>query len=559
MVRDRDLPLEALATDVETSLRRAGIDRLRVELPAHDEWPRAAGLIVTLAKHGFDVRVTDDSHVNVWHPARRGGNGRAARRGRRRRDPRLPAARPARLRADRRRRRDVPLSFAAGRNDDGPAHSAWPRSSRSRSRRSARGRRKRCHRRPMDAAGVVRAAGGRHGQRNLPRRRGHLEGHRLNRAGQGFESLCLGLEGRSLQSGRQLPRVGERQGHRPDAGLPRRRARLRAPRPLRRRVHRADADAARRPARRLAAAATATAAPPRAPPPAPPAVRHRPAPVPVRRVRLELSLDVGVAPRSGLPLAVALGGELRVAPGPKRLGPVGAGRDSGRLGRLWRGERQRASASPSTSACAFPVVTRTAFDLVADVGVAGAVFRDHADQHAQSAIGNAADLGAPCRIVAHAGTAEPSAARSRRRSPGGRFQALRRHAHAPGTVGHTPAFSIGATLGLAVAAMTASEKVSKKSFPRSFRTSLAARLSNERSARLAACSPRLLPVALLALLALPACNPRLNLGNSVLWSARHETGDLSEWTEAGKGAPKRTCPTPRWPSRPTSPTPAGTR
>jgi hypothetical protein len=31
-----------------------------VEIAAHDEWPKAAGLIVTLAKHGFDVRVTDD-------------------------------------------------------------------------------------------------------------------------------------------------------------------------------------------------------------------------------------------------------------------------------------------------------------------------------------------------------------------------------------------------------------------------------------------------------------------------------------------------------------------
>lgn len=60
MVRDRDVALEALATDVEASLRRARIDHVRIEILAHDEWPRAAGLIVTLAKHGFDVRVTDD-------------------------------------------------------------------------------------------------------------------------------------------------------------------------------------------------------------------------------------------------------------------------------------------------------------------------------------------------------------------------------------------------------------------------------------------------------------------------------------------------------------------
>ena len=60
MVRERDVPLEALAGDVEASLRRAGIAHVRLEIAAHDEWPRAAGLIVTLAKHGFDVTVTDD-------------------------------------------------------------------------------------------------------------------------------------------------------------------------------------------------------------------------------------------------------------------------------------------------------------------------------------------------------------------------------------------------------------------------------------------------------------------------------------------------------------------
>jgi hypothetical protein len=42
-------------------------------------------------------------------------------------------------------------------------------------------------------------------------------------------------------------------------------------------------------------------------------------------------------------------------------------------------------------------------------------------------------------------------------------------------------------------------------------------------------------MAVLALLAMPACNPQLNLGNSILWSARHEGGELSEWTEGGKG------------------------
>ncbi len=41
-------------------------------------------------------------------------------------------------------------------------------------------------------------------------------------------------------------------------------------------------------------------------------------------------------------------------------------------------------------------------------------------------------------------------------------------------------------------------------------------------------------------LAVPACNPRLNLGSSILWSARHETGDLREWSEGGKGGTEAT-------------------
>jgi len=60
MVRDRDVPLERMTAEVETFLHRARIDRLRLEIAAHDEWPRAAGIIVTLAKHGFGVTVTDD-------------------------------------------------------------------------------------------------------------------------------------------------------------------------------------------------------------------------------------------------------------------------------------------------------------------------------------------------------------------------------------------------------------------------------------------------------------------------------------------------------------------
>jgi hypothetical protein len=47
--------------------------------------------------------------------------------------------------------------------------------------------------------------------------------------------------------------------------------------------------------------------------------------------------------------------------------------------------------------------------------------------------------------------------------------------------------------------------------------------------------PSLLLLGGLAMLAAPACNGRLNLGSSILWSAKHETGDLSEWALAGKG------------------------
>jgi hypothetical protein len=56
--------------------------------------------------------------------------------------------------------------------------------------------------------------------------------------------------------------------------------------------------------------------------------------------------------------------------------------------------------------------------------------------------------------------------------------------------------------------------------------------------RVNACALALLAVAL----ATPACNARLNLGNSILWSARHETGDLSEWTQGGKGGTEADLP-----------------
>ncbi len=43
-------------------------------------------------------------------------------------------------------------------------------------------------------------------------------------------------------------------------------------------------------------------------------------------------------------------------------------------------------------------------------------------------------------------------------------------------------------------------------------------------------------------LAAAGCAPRLDLGSDLLWAARHETGDLSEWTAAGKGGSAADAP-----------------
>lgn len=42
-------------------------------------------------------------------------------------------------------------------------------------------------------------------------------------------------------------------------------------------------------------------------------------------------------------------------------------------------------------------------------------------------------------------------------------------------------------------------------------------------------------VSLALLASLAACDGRIDLGTSILWSARHETGDLSEWMIGGEG------------------------
>jgi hypothetical protein len=150
-----------------------------------------------------------------------------------------------------------------------------------------------------------------------------------------------------------------------------------------------------------------------------------------------------------LPLAVALGGEVRVGPGPKRIGPVGAiGTAAGSV------DYGAVSATelrvPFDLGLRFPVVTRSAFDLVADVGLAGAVFRDRATNTPDPRSGTRLALGVRAGVVAHAGHLTD------------RLLAVAGvHAEAfprpydvtllpQGTVGHTPAFWLGATLGLAI-------------------------------------------------------------------------------------------------------------
>jgi len=192
--------------------------------------------------------------------------------------------------------------------------------------------------------------------------------------------------------------------------------------------------------------------PPAPPPPLPPpqpAVVIVPPPVPARRVRLELSLLFDVAPRPGLSPAIALGGELRGAPGPKHLGPVGGvGLAGGSVdfGAVSASELRL----PFDVGVRFPVVTRTAFDLVADVGLAGAVFRDRATNSPDPQAGTRLDLGGRAAIVAHLGRLSDRLLGV----AGVHLEAFPRPYDVTltpqGTVGHTPTFWLGATLGLAV-------------------------------------------------------------------------------------------------------------
>jgi hypothetical protein len=202
------------------------------------------------------------------------------------------------------------------------------------------------------------------------------------------------------------------------------------------------------------------ALPPPPPPPPPPAAPHPtvvfipprpppPPPVPPRRVRLELSLLADFAPRSGAPLAVALGGELRVAPGPKRLGPVAAvGIAAGSID--FDGVSASEIRLPFDLGLRLPLVTRAALDLVADVGVAGAIFRDTGKNTPDPQAGTRLDLGARAGLVMHVGRLS-----DRLLGIAGIHGAAFPRPYdvtlmPQGTVGHTPAFWLGATLGLAV-------------------------------------------------------------------------------------------------------------
>ena len=196
--------------------------------------------------------------------------------------------------------------------------------------------------------------------------------------------------------------------------------------------------------------------PPTTPPPTPaplaptrPTVVVTPPPAATRRVRLELSFLADFAPRSGSPLAMALGGELRIAPGPKHLGPVGAvGIAAGSIdfGSVSAAELR----IPFDLGLRLPLLTRAALDLVADVGVAGAVFRDSAKNTAAPQSGTRLDLGARAGLVVHAGRLSERLLGS----AGLHLEVFPRPYDVTltpqGTVGQTPAFWVGGTLGLAV-------------------------------------------------------------------------------------------------------------
>ena len=198
-------------------------------------------------------------------------------------------------------------------------------------------------------------------------------------------------------------------------------------------------------------------APPPEPPPPPPRLAEPPpvvsvpTPLPVarRRLRLELSLLADLAPRSGSRSAVALGGELRLAPGPNHPGPVGAlGVAGGPI--AFGGLNATEIRLPFDLGVRLPIVTRTSSDLVADLGLGGALFRDRATNTIAPQSGTRLDLGARAALLAHQGSL-----RGRLLKTFGLHVELYPRPYdvtllPQGTVGRTPVLWVGVTLGLAV-------------------------------------------------------------------------------------------------------------
>jgi len=188
--------------------------------------------------------------------------------------------------------------------------------------------------------------------------------------------------------------------------------------------------------------------PPSLPPPPPPPKPLPPPPKP-RRLRLELAALVDLAPRTADPWGRVFGGQLRLAPGPRRFGAVAAvGAAAGAIdfGAL----HATLLRLPFDLGVRIPIAAARALDLAADVGLSGAVFRATAQGTSDPQSGTRLDLGGRVGLVLHHG--QPRARLSE--LVGLEAEVYPRTYDVTllpqGMVGQTPAFWCGATLGLAV-------------------------------------------------------------------------------------------------------------
>ncbi len=258
--------------------------------------------------------------------------------------------------------------------------------------------------------------------------------------------------------------------------------------------------------------------PPPPPPPPPPEPTSPPPPPPppspsaASGSRSAFSTDL--APRAGR--ALGRRARRRAAGGARSRADGSSRRGRGR----WRNdrfrERARDGAPPPVRPRAAPAAccSRSTVDLVADVGLGGAALPRHRQEHRRSAGGN------PPR--------SRRARRAGRCTTGGRVTGCWRSS------AFTPRSSRAPTTSRSRRRERSATRPCSGSAPRSdWRCSRDGRAPGDRpdsrraSRARSPCWPS--PSAL------PACNSRLNLGSSILWSARHETGDLSEWTQGGKG------------------------